>query len=547
MSASSNLGNFELISKLGEGAYSIVYKVRRLTDSQIYALKKVRLEPLKSKERENALNEVRILASIIDPYIVNYKEAFLDEPSLSLCIVMEYAPGGDLQQKIKSTRSEQTNMNEAEIWRFIIHICRGLNTLHKMQILHRDLKSANVFLTYPNPNGSGAPIYKLGDLNVSKIATRGLVYTQTGTPYYASPEVWRDEPYDLKSDIWSLGCVAYEMASGKPPFQAPDMANLFKKVQKGIYDRIPMVYSQELVEVIGACLKVNPTQRPTAVEIIGLGLVQKRIQNLNEGVVRKNSKCNLLKEIDLPKNLIFLKGKLPSPNYEKEDGDNEKRAHSLDSQKSEKIEKKKSQVTGGRIVLNKRQDPKETGPVVLVQQKSHSQAPLKRTKEYSPVSHLNKNVKTINNNPSHHLNVNNNISPANQQKKKPIFTMKSPQNIKKELLKEVNSPKSPTNTLFLRPHSPKITMNVPKLPEIKTNTLQRKIESPMNTGGLRQNSQILRIKENLPRPNSPKSDASSDSMKRTQMIKRPSLKNLQKNVKINLTPSISFYFKFLLY
>lgn len=542
---SSNLGNFELLSKLGEGAYSIVYKVRRLTDSQIYALKKVRLEPLKSKERENALNEVRILASITDPYIVNYKEAFLDEPSLSLCIVMEYAPGGDLQQKIKSTKSEQTTVNEAEIWRFIIHICRGLNTLHKMQILHRDLKSANVFLTYPNPNGSGAPVYKLGDLNVSKIATRGLVYTQTGTPYYASPEVWRDEPYDLKSDIWSLGCVAYEMASGKPPFQAPDMSNLFKKVQKGVYDRIPMVYSQELMEVIGACLKVNPTQRPTATEIIGMGLVQKRIQNLNEGMIRKNSKCNLLKEIDVPKNLIFLKGKLPSPNYEREDGESEKRAHSLDSQKSEVLEKKKSQITGGRIVLNKRQDLRETGPIVT-QQKSHSQVPLKRTKEFSPANQLNKNGKTNHITPSHQNsvnNVNNNISPSNQQKKKPIFTMKSPQNIKKELLKEVNSPKSSKNNLLLRPNSPKTSVNVTKLPEIKPNTLQRKSESPMNTGSLRQSGQILRIKENLARPNSPKSDASSDSMKRTQMIKRPSLKNLQKNVKINLTPGISFLFK----
>jgi len=67
------------------------------------------------------------------------------------------------------------------------------------------LKSANVFLSQGN--------YKLGDMNVSKVARRGFVYTQTGTPYYASPEVWRDEPYDAKSDIWSLGCVAYEMAA----------------------------------------------------------------------------------------------------------------------------------------------------------------------------------------------------------------------------------------------------------------------------------------------------------------------------------------------
>ena len=92
-----------------------------------------------------------------------------------------------------------------------------------MNILHRDLKSANVFL---NKSGSA----KLGDMNVSKLAKKGLLLTQTGTPYYASPEVWRDLPYDNKSDIWSLGCVLSELCALKPPFRADDMEGLFNKV-----------------------------------------------------------------------------------------------------------------------------------------------------------------------------------------------------------------------------------------------------------------------------------------------------------------------------
>jgi len=89
--------------------------------------------------------------------------------------------------------------------------------MHKIKIMHRDLKSANIFL-------SNDTIAKLGDMNVSKVTnTKGLNYTQTGTPYYASPEVWRDEPYDNKSDVWSLGCVLYEMITLKPPFIAEDM------------------------------------------------------------------------------------------------------------------------------------------------------------------------------------------------------------------------------------------------------------------------------------------------------------------------------------
>jgi NIMA (never in mitosis gene a)-related kinase len=105
-----------------------------------------------------------------------------------------------------------------------------------MKIFHRDIKSANIFL---NKNGTAV----LGDLNVSKVAKQGLLYTQTGTPYYASPEVWKDLPYDSKSDIWSLGCVFYEMLSLHPPFRAKDMQGLFKKVTIGTFEDPPKLYS----------------------------------------------------------------------------------------------------------------------------------------------------------------------------------------------------------------------------------------------------------------------------------------------------------------
>jgi NIMA (never in mitosis gene a)-related kinase 1/4/5 len=117
---------------------------------------------------------------------------------------MEYADGGDAFQLLKKHQEEETYLSEIEIWNILIQVTQGLNQLHQMNIMHRDLKSANVFL-----NSSGE--VKLGDLNVSKVLKSGLSYTQTGTPYYASPEVWKDMPYDTKSDIWSFGCVIYEI------------------------------------------------------------------------------------------------------------------------------------------------------------------------------------------------------------------------------------------------------------------------------------------------------------------------------------------------
>jgi len=100
-------------------------------------------------------------------------------------------------------------------------------------------------------------------LNVSKIVEKGLGYTQTGTPYYASPEVWKDSPYDIKSDIWSLGCILYEMITLKPPFKAKDMQSLYKKVLGGVYPRIPNLYSKDLAAVVKCLLQVSPQLRPT--------------------------------------------------------------------------------------------------------------------------------------------------------------------------------------------------------------------------------------------------------------------------------------------
>jgi NIMA (never in mitosis gene a)-related kinase 1/4/5 len=111
---------------------------------------------------------------------------------------MEFADNGDLFQKIRKHQNLKEYMDESEIWKIFIQILHGLKALHELNIMHRDLKSANVFL-YKDSTA------KLGDLNVSIVLKKGLGYTQTGTPFYASPEIWRDQPYDYKSDIWSLG------------------------------------------------------------------------------------------------------------------------------------------------------------------------------------------------------------------------------------------------------------------------------------------------------------------------------------------------------
>jgi len=306
------MNDFQIISKLGEGAYSTVFKVRRNIDNKIYALKKVKLLNLSEKEKENSLNEVRILASVKSNFVVSYKEAFFDEKDNTLCIIMEFADRGDLYQKIVQHKKSAILFEESDIWRIFIQLVKGLKSLHDLKILHRDMKSANVFLF---SNGSA----KLGDLNVSKVAKRGLGYTQTGTPYYASPEVWKDKPYDNKSDVWSLGCVLYEMITLRPPFRAQNMEGLYNKVCKGQFSRIPDKFSDDLYKVVQFLLQVNPLSRPSCEQILNHPIVQKRIEYFKSfaGDDDIEDKC-LLKTIHMPKNLLFLSDKLPKPNYDKQ-------------------------------------------------------------------------------------------------------------------------------------------------------------------------------------------------------------------------------------
>ena len=166
-------------------------------------------------------------------------------------------------------------------------------------------------------------------MNVSKVAKKGLGYTQTGTPYYASPEVWRDKPYDLKSDIWSLGCVLYEMVMLKPPFRAEDMEGLYNKVIKGQFPKISDKFSHDLSEIVRLLIQVNPEHRPNCGknkklkidQLLKNPIVMKKIEyfkTLNvvgeEEVKEENF---LLQTIRIPKNLLYLTDKLPTSNYEK--------------------------------------------------------------------------------------------------------------------------------------------------------------------------------------------------------------------------------------
>ena len=116
---------------------------------------------------------------------------------------------------------------------------------------------------------------KLGDFGLSKVMqSHDFASTYVGTPFYMSPEICAAERYTLKSDVWSLGCIIYELCSREPPFNAKSHFQLVQKIKEGKISSLPTVYSKELSAVINDCLKVNPDRRPDTATLLNLPVVK---------------------------------------------------------------------------------------------------------------------------------------------------------------------------------------------------------------------------------------------------------------------------------
>jgi serine/threonine protein kinase len=270
---------------------------------------------MSKKEIADALNEIRFLASIRHKNIVGFLEAFLENNETELCIVMEFCGCGDLAQKVERYKRRRQYIDEDVIWRYLIQCLKALSNLHEKGICHRDLKVANTFLA---EDGS----VKIGDMNVSKRLQRGQLKTQIGTPYYMSPEIWNNRSYDASSDLWSLGCLMYELCALKPPFQGNSFPELKRAVIAGRYSPIPRKYSDGLGRVISQMLRVNARERPSAAKLLLHNDLSSKLQLDEVGVSAasnnpREAHMKLMETIKVPQNLRKLKqgGLLPKPCY----------------------------------------------------------------------------------------------------------------------------------------------------------------------------------------------------------------------------------------
>ena len=204
---------------------------------------------------------------------------------------------------------------EDTVWKFFIQICLGLNYLHSQNILHRDLKSPNVFM-------DAKYRLQLGDLGVAKyLGSDPATQTQIGTPYYLSPEIWSGRKYDAKSDVWSLGVLLYELCTLRHPFDGKTQKQLGQRVLRGTYVPVGDPYSDDLCQMVSWLLNQDPNKRPDVHQILTCPAVMKRMHLVpgnvdgDDLVAISSERHNLMETIHCPKNLTHLSHMLPAPQY----------------------------------------------------------------------------------------------------------------------------------------------------------------------------------------------------------------------------------------
>ena len=266
------INDYEIIKELSKGTYANIYLVtKNVSDiKSYYVIKQINLEGLSLEEKIFFKNEANVLSKIKSEYVVKFIESF--EENNFYNIVMEYCEGGDLEKFLEERK--KIPLNDNFIWKLFIQIVIGLGEIHNMNILHRDLKTQNIFLTKNND-------IKIGDLGIAKqLIKYHFAKTVIGTPYYLSPEICKEKPYNEKSDIWALGCVLYELCTFNHPFESTNQASLIKKILEQNPKPIPSTFDSNFNLIVKQLLQKEKNKRPSCKLILKESFVMKKAKEL---------------------------------------------------------------------------------------------------------------------------------------------------------------------------------------------------------------------------------------------------------------------------
>ncbi|KAI8800572.1 kinase-like domain-containing protein [Cladochytrium replicatum] len=281
----SHVNQYTLEKKIGKGQFSTVYRAKNVKDDTIVALKKVPIfEMMDLKSRNDCIKEIDLLRSLNHINVIKYYESFVENNEL--IIVLELADAGDLSKMIKHYKAQNKFLPERTVWLYFIQICAGLRHMHQKRIMHRgeilktylpsplnhlknlvtaDIKPANVFVTAQG-------VVKLGDLGLGRFFSQNTseAHSLVGTPYYMAPERIHENGYSFKSDVWSLGCLLYELAALQSPFYGEKLTlfGLCQKIEKCEYTELEAgKWSEGLRGLVGRMVQGDPGKRPDVEEV----------------------------------------------------------------------------------------------------------------------------------------------------------------------------------------------------------------------------------------------------------------------------------------
>ena len=253
--------NYEFLGNIGQGMSGKVYKARHKKENRFYAIKKLNFNEINEKERIAIQDEVNLLKQLKHPNIVTYKDSFFDSDNC-LNIVMVFCEMGDMYTKIHKQKGEYFPEEQILLW--IAQLCLALSYVHDKQILHRDIKTQNIFIQNEHT-------IRIGDFGIAKgyNQNQDLGGSLIGTPLYMAPEVYNSsKKYSFRSDIWSLGCCIFEMCNLKNAFEAKSWNAVFVKVNKGQRAQLNSRYSLDMKNLVDSMLSVNGKNRPTIASIL---------------------------------------------------------------------------------------------------------------------------------------------------------------------------------------------------------------------------------------------------------------------------------------
>lgn len=266
---------YKMLKQIGEGSFGKAILVQSEAKSTKLVCKMVDISKASAKEREETVKEAKLLATFKHPYIVRYRESFLEAGWL--CILMDYCDGGDLSSQIEQARKKRQPIPEEQILMWMTQAMLALKHMHDQHVLHRDLKASNFFLTK-----SGT--LKIGDFGIAKAlsSTMACARTQIGTPYYLSPEVCEQRPYAWASDIWAMGVVFFELCERRMPFDAPNISGLIRKICREPVPPIGGGYSDFVKSLCREMLGKDPRKRPSAENILARPRIKDVVRKMLE-------------------------------------------------------------------------------------------------------------------------------------------------------------------------------------------------------------------------------------------------------------------------